>query len=223
MVRDGTSSLYRIYQGVGNGAVFFDGDINGLRGVNRGRKTIATATDSGTSTTWDKKIYLNGPLTRDDTPTLNSTTGNYTGTAPTGVRDQLGLATYAVRMKRDDVTNPFVTTRASTSSTVPVLIYAAIFAGRNNDPNSTSNLVGGGMNVGTSGHFSLFGSLTEGTRQVKGTFGSSSTGYSYEYHYDTNFSATAPLSFQEPPASAWHTGLKTPFVKNKRTYCLRVP
>ena len=202
VVRDGTSNRYRIYQGVGNGAIFFDGNINGLRGVNRGRKTIATATDTGSSTANDKKIYLNGPVTRADTPIVDPATGRSTGTAPTGVRDQLGLVSYAVRMKRDDVTNPFVPARNVTTPTAPVLLYAAIFAGRQGDPNASSNLVGGGMgsdnyDVGTSGHFSLFGSLTEGTRQVKGTFGGNGggTGYSYEYHYDTNFSATAPPFF----------------------------
>ncbi|MBX3172175.1 MAG: hypothetical protein KF760_32520 [Candidatus Eremiobacteraeota bacterium] len=202
VVRDGTSNRYRIYQGVGNGAIFVDGNINGLRGVNRGRKTIATATDTGSSTSNDKKIYINGPITRADTPTLDPSTGKQTGTAPTGVRDQLGLVSYAVRMKRDDVTNPFVPARSATSPNAPVLLYAAIFAGRGGDPNATSNLIGGGMgtdnyDVGTSGHFSLFGSLTEGTRQVKGTFGGTGggTGYSYEYHYDTNFSATAPPFF----------------------------
>lgn len=202
VVRDGTSNRYRIYQGVGNGAIFVDGNINGLRGVNRGRKTIATATDTGSSTANDKKIYLNGPVTRADTPTLDPATGRQTGTAPTGVRDQLGLVSYAVRMKRDDVTNPFVPARSATSANVPVLLYAAIFAGRGGDPNASSNVLGGGMgsdnyDVGTNGHFSLFGSLTEGTRQVKGTFGGNGggTGYSYEYHYDTNFSATAPPFF----------------------------
>ena len=202
VVRDGTSNRYRIYQGVGNGAVFFDGNINGLRGVNRGRKTIATATDSGSNTADDKKIYINGPITRADTSIRNPTTGLNTGTAPTGVRDQLGLVTYAVRLKRDDVSNPFVPARNTTNPNAPVLLYAAIFAGRGNDPNSSSNLNGGGMgtdnyDVGTSGHFSLFGSLTEGARQVKGTFGGNAggTGYSYEYHYDTNFSATAPPFF----------------------------
>lgn len=202
VVRDGTSNRYRVYQGVGNGAIFVDGNINGLRGVNRGRKTIATATDTGSATANDKKIYINGPVTRADTPTLDPATGRQTGTAPTGVRDQLGLVSYAVRMKRDDVANPFVPARNATSPTVPVLLYAAIFAGRSADPNASSNLLGGGMgtdnyDVGTSGHFSLFGSLTEGTRQVKGTFGGNGggTGYSYEYHYDTNFSATAPPFF----------------------------
>ncbi|MBN9416563.1 MAG: pilus assembly PilX N-terminal domain-containing protein [Candidatus Eremiobacteraeota bacterium] len=202
VVRDGTSNRYRIYQGVGNGAIYVDGNINGIRGVNRGRKTIATATDSGSSTANDKKIWINGPITRADTPVIDPATGRSTGTAPTGVRDQIGLVSYAVRMKRDDVTNPFVPSRSGSSATAPVLLYAAIFAGRGGDPNATSNSAGGGMGTdnydsGTGGHFSLFGSLTEGTRQVKGTFGGNNggTGYSYEYHYDTNFSATAPPFF----------------------------
>lgn len=202
VVRDGTSNRYRVYQGVGNGAIFVDGNVSGLRGVNRGRKTIATATDTGSATANDKKIWINGSLTRADTPVIDPTTGRSTGTAPTGVRDQLGLVSYAVRMKRDDVTNPFVPARSATSTTAPVLLYAAIFAGRGGDPNATSPSSGGGMgsdnyDSGTGGHFSLFGSLTEGTRQAKGTFGgnSGSTGYSYEYHYDSNFSATAPPFF----------------------------
>ncbi len=205
VVRDGTSNRYAVYEGVGNGAVYINGNVNGLRGVNRGRKTIATGMDTGTTTAKDKKIWLNGAVTRADTPVNDLDNGNLpTGTRPQGVRDQLGLVSYAVRMKRDDVSNPFVPTRAATSNDAPILLYAAIFAGRANDPNSTDQLLGGGMgtdnyNVGTRGYFRLYGSLTEGTRQVKGTFNPSSpsggTGYAYQYNYDTNFSYTSPPFF----------------------------
>lgn len=204
VVRDGASNRYAVYEGVGNGAIYINGNVNGLRGVNRGRKTIATSMDSGGSTARDKKIWLNGALTRADTPVNDPANGNKpTGTRPTGVRDQIGLVSYAVRMKRDDVSNPFVPRRASTSDDAPILLYAAIFAGRANDPNSTDQLLGGGMgtdnyNVGTRGYFRLYGSLTEGTRQVKGTFNSTTsggTGYAYQYNYDTNFSYTSPPFF----------------------------
>lgn len=193
VVKDNATNKYAVYEGTGNGALYFTGDIGGLRGVNRGRKTFATRVDTGSSTTYDKDVTITGNLTRADTTP---------GQNVTGVRDQLGVISYKViiaddnKLKKDDGTSA---TRASTQSN-PLLIYGAFVLGRDGDPNANSMTTGGGMGSANydnllygQGSFKLFGSLTEGVRQVKGLIGQS--GNSYQYNYDPNMSTLPPPFF----------------------------
>lgn len=188
--------LFKVFEGTGNGAYFVNGDINAFSGKNRGRKTFATQTDNGNSTTYDKSITINGNVTRADTTV---------GTNVTGVRDQLGFLSYKVKiadnakLQKDDGT---AATRSSTTDSNPLYLYGAFVLGRRDDPLSTDQINGGGMgsvNYNDSsqgiGAFKLFGSLTEGVRQVKGVIGSS--GMNYQYYYDSNMTQVPPPFFPQ--------------------------
>lgn len=220
VVRKGTTNEYQIYEGVANGAVYVDGNINSLQGINRGRKTIATSIDTGDNTAKDAEIKITGDLLRADSPPYRDSNGNTVTPKPTGVRDQLGLVTYAVRLpkritdvtqaipqpKNSDGTIPQPTWGAGILTTVnkPLLLYAAIFAGRSDDPKArSSNLTtaqtqGGGMGTidfdnADLQHFRLMGSLTEGLRQTKGRVGTA--GFSYDMMYDNKLRQTSPPFF----------------------------
>lgn len=227
VVRKGDSNEYLVYEGVSNGAIYVDGDISSLHGTNRGRKTIATSMDTGTSTDKDKEITLTGDLLRADAPPFkDAETGATITPKPTGVRDQLGLVTYAVRLpqhhssvtkaipglKNGDGTIPNPTWGSGSdnhaSQSNPLLLYAAIFAGRKDDPKKgassldTAQTTGGGMGTpnfrsADSQHFRLMGSLTEGLRQTKGVV--RGAGFSYEMMYDNKLRQTSPPFF---PGSA---------------------
>lgn len=191
VIQDGTDNkVFKVFDGTGNGAIYFTGDVNAVSGVNRGRKTLATRTGPS----MDKKITINGNLTRADTTP---------GQNVTGVRDQLGFLTYKVviadnsKLMKNDGT---AATRASTTQANPLYIYGAFVLGRDGDPHPTSSTLGGGMGSANhdddgqgEGFFKLFGSLTEGVRQVKGVIGQSGNGY--QYNYDTNMSTLPPPFF----------------------------
>lgn len=68
------------------------GDVNGIRGVTKGRRTIATMTGTEGNGTNDRRISITGELTY---------AGTTPGQAPATAADQLGLITYAVKMDAD--------------------------------------------------------------------------------------------------------------------------
>lgn len=204
IVQNDTSlKAYEIYEGQGNGLIFdkplangSGGNIKGLEGMNAGRHTFAVDQMS------NKEIYITDQLLRADT-----TAGSAPSTGST--RDQLGVVGYAIRFPttRTDpntgVASPI--NRSLWTTTSPMLIYAALFAGRPNDPNNTDTTAGG---VGTisygdttygAGSFKVFGSLTENIRQAKGTFNSTTgvatSGMNYQYSYDPNFQTVQPPYF----------------------------
>jgi hypothetical protein len=202
------------YNEQSNGVIYTTGDIDGIRGTVKGRRTVATRTDTGNSTTNDREIRINGELL-------------YAGTArgddPGTTRDQLGLISYAVRMKGVQHTSASVPPtinqggmfprRNQTNASNPHLLYCSIFAGRQDDPRGNLSggqgmLVGGGFGVENSsnsssdvalgvGRMHLYGSLSEGVRQRKGTIDTS--GYNYQNVYDSNLRVAQPPFFPSLP------------------------
>jgi hypothetical protein len=203
---------YKVYNRQTNGVIYATGDINGIRGTVKGRRTVATKTTSGS----DKVLRINGELLY---------AGTTPGEAPTSTADQLGLISYAVRMKGGDqgTVAPSINTgdgsytvstsrmwppRNTTSAADPHYLYCSIFSGRQNDT-TTSITEGGGFAVENSsdssydaglgiGKLTLFGSLSEGVRQRKGTIDVS--GYNYEYKYDVNLRLAQPPFFPSLPS-----------------------
>lgn len=214
VVRKAGTSQYKVYQGQTNGAVYVTGDVNGIRGTVKGRRTVATMTGEGGATAQDREIKITGPLLY---------AGTTPGQAPSTADDQLGLISYAVRMDQDQASAAPSTSnnrdgqmwpkRNTTSPSKPHYLYCSIFAGRNGDPNwdthePMENAGGFGVEDPNStslgpGHMVLFGSLTEGVRQQKGTFnpsnGESRSGYSYAFFEDPNLKQTQPPFFPTLP------------------------
>jgi hypothetical protein len=211
VIRNLGTNNYTVYQGQTNGAIYATGDINGVRGVTKGRRTIATQTNENGV---DREIHITGPLTY---------AGTEPGQTPASAADQLGLIAYAVRVESSKATaapsaaNPqdgkMWPPRNSTDPDDPLYLYCSIFAGRNDDPmqsDSDGLTEAGGFGVEDydksslgAGHMVLFGSLTEGVRQAKGTFnsrtGESSSGYSYSFFEDPNLKETQPPFFPTLP------------------------
>lgn len=202
-----------------NGVIYSTGHIDGVRGTIQGRRTLATRTDEGNSVTHDKVIRINGELLY---------AGTERGKRPSTAEDQLGLISYAVRMKGpqhggtsppSNLQPPTITDggmwprRGATTSASPHLLYCSIFAGRRGDPsvnwaNQEGMLRGGGFGVEESsntaadialghGYMNVFGSLSEGVRQRKGTIDTS--GYNYQNVYDTNLKTVQPPYFPSLP------------------------
>jgi len=187
---------FAVYEGTGNGAVFINGDVNGFKGTNRGRKTFATRTDSGSSTSLDKEFFINGEILRADTTP---------GSNPTGPRDQLGVISYKVTLKSNDgvVSNGMSPSRGTFTASNPLRLYGAFCCGRDDDPRATHGTEGGGFGTQSysdssqgAGQFHLFGSLAEGTRQFKGQFSSATglgtSGFNYQYNYDQTMALVSP-------------------------------
>jgi hypothetical protein len=169
---------------------------------------VATRTDTGNTTSNDKVIRINGELLY---------AGTARGEEPASLRDQLGLISYAVRMKGTQGTAAGINNsgmfppRNTTNATNPHLLYASIFAGRQNDPagnlpGGQGMLVGGGFGVENSassdsglgvGRMHLYGSLSEGVRQRKGTI--DTAGYNYQNVYDANLRVAQPPFFPSLP------------------------
>lgn len=214
VVRKAGTNQYKVYQGQTNGAVYVTGDVHGIRGTVKGRRTVATMTGEGDATSLDREIRITGPLLY---------AGTTPGEPPASAEDQLGLISYAVRMGKTQASAAPTASnnrdgqmwpkRNTTSPSNPHYLYCSIFAGRNSDPNwdTTSPMENaGGFGVedpGSSslgpGHMVLFGSLTEGVRQQKGTFNSSTgdsvSGYSYAFYEDPNLKQTQPPFFPTLP------------------------
>lgn len=208
VVKNNSTNQYAIFSEQGNGAIFATQDIEGVRGMVKGRRTVAVKTDTGGSTADDHYIAINGDLLYAGTPA---------GDAPVSPDTMLGLIGYAVRM-RDNGTNSaptlanprfgrFYPARSSTNTSNPNYLYTSIFAGRRDDPmnnQSGSSEFGGGFGsinpdwaTYGQGHMSLFGSITEGIRQWKGT--GYTSGNSYEFHIDSNLDNAQPPFFPTLP------------------------
>ena len=216
---NGSSVKYAVYNEQTNGAIFSTGNVNGVRGRIKGRRTVGVSTDTGSATAKDKTILINGDLTYDGTPL---------GDKPTSADTMLGLIGYAVRVTADPASaaptlaNPQIgkvwPNRKDTSTASPLYLYTSIFAGRRNDPKA--NLTGyvpintgggfGVVNPGDNnagiydgrtykkGHMKLFGSITEGIRQHKGT--GTVAGNSYEFDLDPNLAEIQPPFFPTLPS-----------------------
>ncbi|MBI3927153.1 MAG: hypothetical protein HY319_16575 [Armatimonadetes bacterium] len=186
VLEDRKNGEFLVYEKTTNGTIFCTGDILGLSGVNKGRRTIATLTDTGPSSNLDREIFIDGSITRTDTTP---------GQTPTSADDMLGLISYAVRIS--GTTTP---ARSATNATNPLWFYASIFTGRDGDT-SSSMVTGGGFGVegyqsGAPGYMKVYGSIAEGFRQAKGTFnpstGATVTGMAYEYHYEPMLKKVQP-------------------------------
>lgn len=216
VVRNGNDNVYRIYRGQTNGAIYATGNVNGVRGVVKGRRTIGVSTDTGTSKINDHEIRINGDLLYANTRRGQPPVG--------GGLDMLGLIGYAVRMEHAGATaaptaaNPQlgkIWPRRQDYSPSNELdayhLYVSIFAGRRNDPNqkvSNATTIAGGFGSSQAGsatygkaHMIVYGSITEGVRQHKGSgdHGSGGSGNSYEFYMDDNLSRVQPPFFPSVP------------------------
>lgn len=199
-----------VYADQTNGAIYSTGDVLGVRGIVKGRRSVGVSTDTGNATAKDRTIRINGELLY---------AGVNRGDVPDSTDNTLGLIGYAVRM-RDTAASAAPTdaqpqlglmwpTRQSRTVANPHYLYCSIFAGRRNDPmrnasGNTPTLSGGGfgsMSPDTSGlgqgHMVLFGSITEGIRQWKGT--GTTGGNTYAFHIDPNLKVAQPPFFPTLP------------------------
>ncbi|MFA7481701.1 MAG: hypothetical protein WC314_14430 [Vulcanimicrobiota bacterium] len=209
VIKNGNTNDYRIYNGQTNGAIYATGDILGVRGTVKGRRTVAVSTDTLDNTAKDNEIRINGELLYAHT---------VRGEAPAnGGVDMLGLLGYAVRMEHDPAgaapssTNPQLgkmwPTRASRNENNPYYFYTSIFAGRRDDPKmgvSNMTTIGGGFGSSKAddddfghGHMVVFGSITEGIRQHKGT--GTVAGNGYEFFMDNNLKRVQPPFYPSAP------------------------
>lgn len=217
--RDGGTNTYAVYTDQTNGAVYSTGNINGVRGLVKGRRTIGVSTDTGASTTKDKQITIDGDiLYAGTTPRRPQDSPNG---RPTDSANTLGLIGYAVRLADDGTTTAptladpqigkMYPRRSATTNNNPLYLYCSIFAGRRNDPaiawtsNNDVTRKGGGFGSkspdNTSyghGHMVLYGSITEGIRQWKGT--GDVAGNSYQFDLDPNLEEIQPPFFPTLPS-----------------------
>lgn len=212
---------YKLYNEQSNGVIYATGDVNGVRGVVKGRRTVAV--DSSASA--EKVVRVNGHLTYADTTPWSL--DDFEGANPDPedldepFRDghpdpnrnpetlsQLGLIGYAVRVKSQQGTGPnddgMWPSRTQTGADNPLYIYASIFAGRADD-DSTSMTNGGGFGTESydlfglgKGRMEIYGSITEGVRQAKGLIDYS--GYDYSYFYDDSLRRVQPPYFPSLPS-----------------------
>lgn len=214
VIKDGPNNKYVVYQEQTNGAIYSTGDIDGVRGIVHGRRTIATQTDVGNGTDKDRRIFVDGHLTYK---------GTRPGETPATTEDMLGLISYAVRIQDAQANNAPTQTnpqlgkawpkRSDTDKDNPMYLYTSIFAGRENDPRkslSNASAVAGGFgteayddsNVGA-GFMKLYGSINEGVRLAKGTFNSSTglgvSGMQYAFELDPGLDKVQPPFFPTLP------------------------
>lgn len=209
VVRDGRTNQIIVYKEQTNGAIYSTGDIEGVRGIVKGRRTVATQTDTGNSTSEDRRIRINGELLY---------AGTTPGDTPATTHDMLGLISYAVKMTSNQAeqapTNgqpelgEMWPRRGDTSETNPHYLYASIFAGRRVDPNASSFITAGGFGVDSyndgnlgKGHMKLFGSINERIRLAKGTYNSQGggSGYGYAFELDPGLEQVQPPFFPTLP------------------------
>lgn len=222
ILRNVGTDNYVTYKGQTNGVIYSTSDINGVRGVVKGRRTIAVQTDTGNNTALDRTIKIDGALTYS---------GTTPGQQPATANDMLGLIGYAVRVTRGNTNtapntpvatssnkSPAVNTynlrsdalfpqRSSFTQASPLYLYCSIFAGRDNDPRrfyTNASETAGGFGVedyddNAPGFMKFYGALIEGVRQAKGTFNSStgqnSTGIAYAFEEDQNLRTAQPPYF----------------------------
>lgn len=214
VIRKAGTNQYKVYNDQTNGAIYVTGDVNGIRGVTKGRRTVATMTGTEGNGTNDRRISITGELTY---------AGTTPGQAPATATDQLGLITYAVKMDADQASaapnssdnqdGKMWPNRNTRSTANPHYLYCSIFAGRNNDSRANASdgaSTAGGFGVDGysdsskgAGHMMMFGSLTEGVRLAKGQFNSSTglgtSGYSYSFMEDPNLEQVQPPFFPSLP------------------------
>lgn len=216
-----------VYNGQTNGALFVaptpgspnTGDVLGVRGIVKGRRTIGVSTDTGNSTSKDQEIIVNGHITYAGT---NPYDPDEEDRIPQSNESMLGLIGYAVRVKDDAGSSPSTApteanpklglmypARNTFNKNNPLYIYASIFAGRRSDPAMSFSgdnpiLQGGGfgsMSPGNAsfgkGHMVVYGSITEGIRQWKGT--GDTAGNHYEFKLDPNLEQIQPPFFPTLP------------------------
>jgi hypothetical protein len=164
---------FKVVEGTTNGVVYVTGNVNGLHGTNKGRRTVAVDTAN------DKDIVIDGDLYRADTPA---------GQAPGGSDDSLGLVAYDVRLSRS----------IPRSLSDPLYLYCAIFAGRQGAEGGFQ-VDGWNERPGQKGRFELYGSLVEGKDHPWGTIGFIETGFSYAFHYDSHLADNPPPYFPMLP------------------------
>lgn len=214
VVKQGNTDNYVVYQEQTNGAIYSTGNINGVRGIVHGRRTVAAQTDTGSGTAKDRRIFIDGDLTYK---------GTRPGETPGTTEDMLGLISYAVKIQNAQAsamptdTNPRLgqawPRRNTTDKTRPLWLYTSIFAGRNSDPRkhlSNAYEVGGGFgtegfndsNLGP-GFMQLYGSINEGVRLAKGQFNSETglgtSGMQYAFELDPGLDQVQPPFFPTLP------------------------
>lgn len=165
---DGT---FTVHSGLTNGLIYGTGNIRGLQGVNKGKRTVAVDMASR------KEISLGGPLTRADTPV---------GQAPQGGRDSLGLVAYTVR----------IPTSIARTLNPPTDVYAAILAGTKG---SEGGLYIDSWQTRTPGRIRLYGGLMMAYKPAWANLsvfdGVPLNGVTMESVYDPNLASSPPPFF----------------------------
>ena len=165
---DGTFS---VHTGLTNGLIYGTGNIRGLRGINKGKRTVAVDMAA------QKEIVLGGALTRADTPV---------GQAPQSGRDALGLVAFKVR----------VPTSIARTVNPPTDVYAAILAGTKG---SEGGFYIDSWSSRPPGRIRLFGGLMMGYKptwlSVDSIDGSIISGVALDSTYDQNLSSSPPPYF----------------------------
>ena len=164
---DGTFS---VHTGLTNGLIYGTGNIRGLSGVNKGKRTVAVDMAA------QKEIVLGGALTRADTPV---------GQAPQSGRDALGLVAFKVR----------VPTSIARTSNPPTDVYAAILAGTGG---SEGGFYVDSWDTRALGRIRLFGGLMMSYKPAwarLGGTGNITTGVLVDSTYDSNLASSPPPYF----------------------------
>lgn len=167
---------YEIVDGVGNGVVFVDGNIDSLSGTNRGKKTIATSVDLAAGK--KGRIEITNDLLRADTSA---------GNEPSGDRDGLGLVGYDIVISD---------TVPRLGSTDPLDIYALLFAGVSTSTSAEGGLVVENWTSGPWGRFVIHGSFIQA---VDGPWGYISGGLPYTGFSSYAFNFDSELARNPPP------------------------
>lgn len=165
-----TGGTFSVHPGLTNGTIYATGNINGLQGVNKGKRTVAVDLAA------QKEIVLSGSLTRADTPV---------GQKPAGGRDSLGVVGYKVR----------VPTSVATSMSRPLNVYAGIFAGSKGTQGGLyiDNWSGRSPSV-----VHLHGGLSMSYKPAWHSLsygGQLLSGVTLESHYDPNLASSPPPYF----------------------------
>ncbi len=172
---------FEVVAGRGNGVVYVDGNIDSLRGVNKGKRTIGTAVDLTTSPQKKGRIEITGDITRADT---------VVGQEPVGSADGLGLVGY-------DIVISDTVPRLGTTD--PLDIYALLFAGMSTSTTSQGGLVVENWTSGPWGKFIVHGSFIQAEDKAWGYINGSglpTTGWSsYDFLFDQDLARNPPPFF----------------------------
>jgi len=176
-----SNSSYRIYGGVTNGVIYSRGSIKGLKGVNQGRRTVATEVLTGTS------LVISGSLTSASTTP---------GARPSGV-DQLGLVSYKVS----------IPTTVPRRADKPLYLYAAIMAGRPGGQGGFFVDDYGNSWLGK-GEMQIYGGLIISSGDITCTINGSGqvvTGFNQVLRYDPTLATAPPPYFPTLPKLTMRT------------------